>query len=161
PSAMRTCGTASLIHRSLKWTPPFPKMSFDERFADMKEQKHLITSAVCHPKFKVEWTNNKAEQKRTWNYLKNELIQISTMEKASSGEQSGDFMGAGICRVHRTCCERMSGVSQAHAAAENVFLKFNTVLPSSAAVERVVSVYEEQSVQNCDRRCQINTSTRS
>ncbi|CAN7990813.1 unnamed protein product [Ixodes hexagonus] len=84
---------SALLTENLRYCRPVVDSliaAINKRFAGIEEEKHLIISAVCHPKFKVAWIDNEVEWKRAWDYLKNELMRTSTIEKASSGEQSGE-----------------------------------------------------------------------
>ncbi|XP_042144251.1 uncharacterized protein LOC121832865 isoform X2 [Ixodes scapularis] len=152
---------SALLTENLRYCSPVVEsliVAINKRFAGMEEEKHLIISAICHPKFKAAWIDNEVERKRAWDYLKNKLMRTSTIEKVSSGEQTDE--DEEDCEHFFTFETSSSSASWEQEFVQytelaatrsldclkhlpllkSVFLKFNTGLPSSAAAERVYSI---------------------
>ncbi len=123
----------------------------EKRFGHMINDKTLLIASACHPKFKLTWLKNEDAKRAARQFLLSEIDKILPVEITDHYiEQSEDDFFASVtpsCNHSTDIVDQfLSSKDQSLASLkffpsmEKVFRKFNTVLPSSAPVERLFSV---------------------
>ena len=126
----------------------------EKRFGHLLQDETLLISSACHPKFKLTWLKNEESKRdaRASLILEVEKIhpkEISAESQTSEILEDDDFFSSVTPRSNLACevvdqflsmKDQSLGSLKIFPSLEKVFRKFNTVLPSSAPVERLFSV---------------------
>ena len=121
-----------------------------KRFESERNDKRALIAAVIHPRFKVSWLDTEEEKLRAWEALRSELGHESSdslqAEGLSEEDDEMDFFcpkqgsdSSDVLEEYKsTGVTRIDQLSN-FPALKNLFVKYNTTLPSSASVERLFS----------------------
>ena len=132
------------------------KTRFESHFKDEK----LVMASLIIPKFKTNWMSSEHEKNQAWDMFRRELNtvyhELSLNEKRMANKEKNthrddDYDGFfppihGYCSTVDEICHRYQSSHFSHVSdlaefdlLRNVFIKFNTNIMSSAAVERLFS----------------------
>lgn len=131
------------------------KTGVDRRFTAMTLDSTIILSSIAHPKFKFRWMKGAIEKDEARELFKSE-VEASRTPDEPDGIQAGpkdddDFLfnddeeeaGASSTEFERFLSQPFTADLQSLSTfptIKNIFLRYNTALPSSASVERLFSV---------------------
>lgn len=121
------------------------------RFEHLFDNKELVTASCLHPLFKFDWISDENTKEEAKNNI-NEILRQSankTLPNDDPEKPSISFFNFPKRRCLRSECQELSDfiVSTSESLAilnsypnlKKLFIKYNTVLPSSASVERLFS----------------------
>ena len=128
------------------------------RFQSEFEKKSKLLASLSHPRFKANWIEDEAERAQAWNLLKDELADLDNDQtlngntSQSDGTLDGNDLDSFFPKAKKESektadmlekyrCKGLSDLSSLKdfPLIEKVFRKYNTLLTSSASVERLFS----------------------
>jgi hypothetical protein len=126
----------------------------DVRFQHLFDDETLLIASASHPKFKLSWLRDEEKKRSTRQLLvdeveKNKPADTSTEAQISGDNHDDDFfssvtvhsnLSSEIVDQFLTLKDQTLATVKIFPEIEKVFRKFNTVLPSSAPVERLFSI---------------------
>ena len=131
--------------------------AIDIRFEEEMQDKRIILAAVSHPKFKVcKWIKDKGKQCEAWNLLLEEITHFHSKDESCLrfGEEkvakNEDFFQLeddpasltgtpeNILRLYQESIYSVEQLKEIPILCA-IFRRYNTAIPSSAAVERLFS----------------------
>jgi len=134
------------------------KNSVEKRFNNQLSDPFLLSATLSHPYFKTAWLNNSDKKERALSFFKESCLEmfeqqnLSECESSDSDNASNFFdwsknkskltlpLEQEISNFLTKSPTKNLGSLTETPTIRKVFVKFNTPLPSSAAVERVFSV---------------------
>lgn len=125
----------------------------DERFHCLFGDSEAIAAAILHPKFRTSWTDNQETIQKGLQLIKDLLSTMAVNASPSSDHESiDDDDEAAFFSTHNTRSSNHDVLEQyllsksdetcsvaAWPAVKELFIRLNTPLPASAAVERLFS----------------------
>ena len=114
----------------------------------------FILAAVCHPKFKLSWTDDPAEKSRCTHMLESVCESVATdVQSDSENAQSTDddhdqffvlhhsstSSASSQCLSYLSDSDRSLDMLSRYPKIKAVFIKYNTALPSITPVEKAFS----------------------
>lgn len=128
------------------------------RFDQYYMLSDFILAAVCHPKFKLYWVDNPADKARYTQMLETACTSVPVTLETTDGESESDqspstdedhdkffvlhdssVSTSSQCHAYLSDTDRSLEMLSRYPKVKSIFIKFNTVLPSSAPVERLFS----------------------
>ena len=127
----------------------------DKRFQHLFQDKHHILASLTHPKYKTHWIKDQNDKEDHIKLLRAEVAAMTKQnpkekynEKDNDVEKGNDFMyfeddensyEVDEVQLYLKCQQRDLMSLKQFPTIEKIFRKYNTILPSSAAVERLFS----------------------
>ncbi|XP_061089045.1 uncharacterized protein LOC133122842 isoform X1 [Conger conger] len=143
------------IKLSLKYCQPLVdalKLGIENRFSHMLRNPELIAASILLPKFKMEWTKDKATIQMGIEYIKEHIEERSLQQgEANKSDQVEDKYSSSLKSFHtQEHSKQLEGYLASSAdnvsllrsfpAVCTLFEKLNTPLHSSATSERLFSI---------------------
>ena len=142
-----------LLNMEIRVTKPLRDSllaGIDRRFGYAFSRSDFIMAAVTHPKFKLAWIDDAAKRAEYSQMLETAVVNVNnsnnTILGTSDNVSDDDFFvfdaGVGRTQKHLEYLNNSSkelAMLHSHAEVKQLFLRFNTCLPSSAPVERLFS----------------------
>jgi hypothetical protein len=150
-----------LLNMDLRVTKPLRDSllaGIDHQFGYAFNSQEFIMAAVTHPKFKLLWIDDAAKRAEYSQMLETAIVNVinsnnlyvgSVGTGTSDNVSDDDFLAfesaaVGVARSQKhleylNSCIKDLSMLHSHPEMKQLFLRFNTCLPSSAPVERLFS----------------------
>ncbi|KAJ8001138.1 hypothetical protein DPEC_G00188110 [Dallia pectoralis] len=144
------------IKPSLKFSKPLVdaiQLGLKNRFSEILEDPELIAAAILLPKFKTLWTKDETVLKKGLDYINLELESVHPLSNLQATSSDDDDFFSSIksnaqesskeLEGYLACCADHTSLLKTFPSLCKLFIRLNTPLPASAALEGMPSQFFE------------------